>query len=279
MTHQESSFTNAGGLNIYTQAWLPQTHEANMLIAHGVGEHSGRYAHVANYFNQKGVAVFALDHQGHGKSQGKRGHVPEFQNFVEDMQQLCGLIHQQYPNKPTFLYGHSMGGLIVFLYLLKHQEQVDAAIISAPPVKIKLQPSAVQKVLLGVMKTLAPSFTLNNDIDAAWLSREKDEVEAYRTDPLVHPKISVALFTGMVQGGQQCLEKAASVIKPVLMVIGGEDKIIDGSAAYAAFEKISSEQKKQVIFEGSYHEIHNDLDRLKEFETMWKWTRGALGLS
>lgn len=270
---RESLFTNKAGLKIYTQAWLPEEYSANLIIAHGLGEHSGRYAHMADYFNQKGLAVFALDHQGHGKSGGKRGHVPKFDDFVEDLEQFRRQTQEAHPDKPTILFGHSMGALIAFVYLLQYQQNIDAAILSAPPVGIKIEPPAWQKMLVGILKSLAPSLTLNNDIDAAWLSHDQAIVDAYRNDPLVHPKISVALFAGMLQSGARCLEESATITKPTMLVVGGEDQIIDAEAAHRAFDKISSAQKKEIIFKGSYHEIHNDFDKLKEFDAIWEWLR------
>ena len=276
---QESFITNRRGVKLYTQAWLPEAHNANLIIVHGLGEHSGRYAHMADYFNQKDIAVFALDQQGHGKSGGKRGHVPKFDDFIEDLEQFRRQTQEEHPGKPTILFGHSMGGLIAFVYLLTYQQNIDAAVLSAPPVGIKIEPPAWQKMLVSILKSLAPSLTLNNDIDAAWLSHDQAIVDAYRSDPLVHPKISVALFSGMLESGKRCLKESVNVTLPTMLVVGSDDKIIDGEAAHQAFEKISSARKKEIIFKGSYHEIHNDFDKLKEFDAILEWLKDILGLS
>lgn len=171
-----------------------------------------------------------------------------------------------------------MGGLISFLYLLKYQEHLNAAVLSAPPVGIKMPPPAWQKKLLGLLETLAPSMTLNNNIDAAWLSHDEEIVQAYRNDPLVHPKISVSLFQGMAKGGRRCLEESKSITLPVLFVIGGEDKIIDYDAGHQAFENINNKDKKEIVFPGDYHEVHNELDKEKLLDAILEWSSGVLDI-
>ena len=165
------------------------------------------------------------------------------------------------------------------MYLLKYQKNIDAAILSAPPVGIKMPPPAWQKKLLGMLETLAPSLTLNNNIDAAWLSHDQEIVQAYRDDPLVHPKISVSLFQGMAKGGRRCLEESNTIVKPTLFVIGGDDKIIDYDAGHAAFENIQNDQKKEIVFAGDYHEVHNELDKQKLFDAIWEWVNDLFQIS
>ena len=123
--HTEQVLTSKNGLKLFTQAWLPNsTPQANLIIVHGLGEHSGRYAHVASFFTEKSLAVFAFDFQGHGQSEGKRGHVESFSNFVDDLEQFRWSVNEWSPDKPTLLYGHSMGALVVFLYLLDYQQYI-----------------------------------------------------------------------------------------------------------------------------------------------------------
>jgi acylglycerol lipase len=272
--HLEGSFTGVEGVNLYYQSWLPAGEpRALLLIAHGLGEHSGRYGHVADFFTDKGIAVFALDFQGHGKSGGKRGHVRDFKDFARDVEQLRQIVVAEYGNKPVFLFGHSMGGAIAFDYALDHQKDIAALVLSAPSLGIKMKIPAWQEKLARSIVGLVPSMTLNNGIDAAWLSHDEVVVSAYRNDPLVHPKVSLSLFLGMMSTGKRCVEQAGTLSLPTLLIFGGKDQIVDFDVAHQAFEKINSADKKEIIYENAFHEIHNDNDKFDELAAIWEWLK------
>jgi alpha-beta hydrolase superfamily lysophospholipase len=270
--HQEFRLTNKDGLQIYSQAWFPQANaKANLIIAHGLGEHSGRYQHMAAYFVEKEYAVFALDHQGHGKSDGKRGHVNSFSDYIIDLEQFRNKVAELSPNKPTFLFGHSMGALIVLLYVLDYQDLVQAAVVSAPPIRIKMGPPTFVKELVPKVANVSPTFTIKSGLKAEWVSRDQAIVDRYKTDPLNHPHISMSLFSGMYNGGKQAFEDADKITLPLLMLYGSQDKIIDSDMVHNTFEKISSDNKELHVFENDFHEVHNEADKLDEFGTIWQW--------
>ena len=272
VVHQESRLTNKDGLSIYTQSWLPQSEpKANLIIAHGLGEHSGRYKHMAHYFLEKQYAVFALDHQGHGQSDGKQGRVNAFSDYIDDLEQFRRNVVDLSPNKPTFLFGHSMGALIVLLYLMDRQNLVNAAVVSAPPIRIKMGPPVIFKELVTKIAKVSPSFAINSGLKAEWVSRDQTVVDAYKTDPLNHPHISMSLFSGMYNGGKQAFEDAEKITLPILLLYGSDDKIIDSDMVHNIFEKISSDNKELHVFEEDFHEVHNEADQLDEFDTMWQW--------
>ncbi len=268
---------NPNGPQVYVHTWLPE-HEpkAHLIVVHGLGEHGGRYAHLAEFFNKKDVAVYAPDHRGHGRTPGKRGHVNRLIEFVNDVELLRQHILKEYAKKPVFLFGHSMGGLIGFRYLLEHQNHISAAVLSAPAVGIKIDPPEWQKKLVSLLELVLPEMTLNNGIDAAWLSHDPKVVEAYRNDPLVHPKISLRLFNEMDKNGKLCLERASDITLPVMMIYGEQDKIIDGDKVHTAFERLSSSNKKEFVIQNAFHEAHNESNHLEEFEAMWQWLEPIL---
>ncbi|MBN1464988.1 lysophospholipase [candidate division KSB1 bacterium] len=273
-SHQQLWLTNKDGLKIFSQAWLPQAEpRANLIIVHGLGEHSGRYAHVARYFNERGLAVFALDLPGHGLSEGKRGHVNNFVDFIDVLEQLRGRMIKVSPGKPTFLFGHSMGGTIALIYLLDYQHHIRAAVLSAPAIQIKMGPPTFIKELVPKLAAIAPSLTINSGLKPAWISRDKDVVAAYRTDPLVHPHISLSLFSGMYNGGKHALANAEKVNIPVFALYGSNDVIIQGSAVDAAFDKLASHDKKKLVFADNFHEVHNEAEQFVEFAAIWDWLK------
>ncbi len=259
------------GANIYVQSWFPEETKAYFLIAHGLGEHGERYAHMADFFNQKQIGVVAPDFRGHGRTPGKRGHINSLTNVVNDLDAVRQHILQTNGQKPVILFGHSMGGLIACRYLLDYQQNLRAAILSAPAIGIKAEPPAWQKKLVSALASLLPSMTLNNGLDAAWLSHDQHVVQAYRDDPLVHPKISLRLFLEMDQNGKQCLNRAGDIKLPVMLIYGGQDRIIDSAKAHAAFEQLSNSNKTEFVVQDAYHEVHNEPDHIKEFEAIWKW--------
>lgn len=268
---------NPNGPQLFVHTWLPE-HEpkAFLLVVHGLGEHGGRYAHLAEFFNNKDIAVWAPDHRGHGRTSGKRGHVNRLTDFVNDLERLRQHILNEHSPKPVFLMGHSMGGLIAFRYLLDHQDHIQAAILSAPAVGIKIDPPSWQKTVVSGLEKIVPGLTLDNGIDAAWLSHDAAVVEAYRNDPLVHPKISVRLFSEMDRTGKLCLQRAPEIKIPVMMIYGSEDKIIDGGKVHTAFERLSSSNKKELVIPNAFHEAHNEPNHQVEFEAIWTWLQPQL---
>ncbi len=280
ISHQELQFTNKSGLSIYSQAWLPPSEpKANLFVVHGLGEHSGRYQHVAHYFVEKGLAVFALDHQGHGQSGGKRGHVNSFSDYIDDFEQFRQEMVKVSPNKPTILFGHSMGALVALLYLLDHQNVVSAAVISAPPLRVKMGPPAFIKDMVPSLAKVSPGFTMNSGLKPEWVSRDQTVVQAYKSDPLTHPQISLSLFSGMYNGGKYALENADKFTLPLFLLYGSEDKIVDGAAIQEFVDRVSSTNKKFIVFKNDFHEVHNEADQLDEFEMIWQWIKELLPIN
>ena len=273
----EGKLKNVDGLELFYRSWLPAAEpRAHLLIAHGLGEHSGRYGHMAQFFNEKGVAVFAIDHVGHGRSGGKKGHVRAFGDFSRDLEQFRQFVIAQHGDKPLTLFGHSLGGIIAFDYALQHQQHLSALVLSAPALALKLKVPAWQKKAVRALVGVLPALTLNNGLDAAWLSHDLPVVNAYRTDPLVHPKISLTLFLGMVDVGRRCAERAAELKLPTMMIFGADDPIISYEFAHQSFEKLGSEHKQELVYPNTLHEIHNDFVKQDEFASVWQWLEKIL---
>ena len=159
MKHREGEFTGARGATMYYQYWEPDTPaRAVILLVHGAAEHCARYQHVAEYFATHGIAMAGLDHPGHGRSEGVRGFVPKFDDYVETL----GLFHQQvnrdFGSVPKILMGHSMGGLISTLYLLDHQSEFAACILSGPAIKTELEPPFLQLFIIRLLSLFAPKM-------------------------------------------------------------------------------------------------------------------------
>ena len=270
-TEFQSYFTNHHGLDIYYRCFLPESTKATILFAHGIGEHSGRYTHLAEFFCSHEISFIALDHQGHGLSEGKRGHVPTFQAFADDMEMLRTQTADIHQRTPLFIMGHSMGGLIAFLYVLKHQDKVNGTILTSPSFRIKMEVPRWKTWLATILYYLAPNLTMRNSIDASLLSRDDAVVEDYRNDPLVHSFISLSLFWDMVHSGQRCMREANRVTIPLFILLGGHDEIIDVDAARKTFDAVNTNDKKILVFQDDYHEILNEYNNERVMQELVHW--------
>lgn len=245
---------------LYVNKSLVEKPKASVIITHGIAEHSGRYQEITDKLNAEGFDVVRYDLRGHGQSQGKRGALKSYHQFLDDLHELI-LDEKKRLDQKIFLIGHSMGGLIVNMYACKYHD-VDGIISSAAPsyfVKDVLPFRFIGYRWLGF---LAKKTNFADD----QLSRIKSVEEAYVNDPLNLKKFYFSLAGNMMVGGVRYLNKNISKYNtPVLLLHGGTDKIVPSAFSKRLFELIPHDDKKIIIYDESYHEIFNDLDREKVF--------------
>ncbi|MFH1446631.1 MAG: lysophospholipase [Chloroflexota bacterium] len=276
MKHQEFHLKACDGLDLYGQAWLTEKKaKALIVIVHGLGEHSARYAHVAQAFTDNNFNVYACDQRGHGKSGGKRGHTPSAKCLLDDIT-ICIQYAQDKTGKdlPTFLYGHSLGGLEVLYYGLDEKTKL-AGIISTAPA---LDPSNTEKskvMLAKLLSPIMPALTLASGLDVEGLSRDPEVVADYKADPLVHDRVSVRLGMFIMESGAYILTQAEKWHLPLLLMHGTKDRLCNykGSEAFAAAAKGDVTLK---LWEGFFHEIHNEPEKEEVFQTVVKWIKSQL---
>jgi len=247
------------GLNVFYRQYKADPEKARMVIAHGLGEHSGRYLNVINRLVPKGISIFAPDFRGHGKSDGKRGHVLSFGDYLEDLYSMFEVVvKEKKPGMKCFLLGHSMGGLIAINYAISRQGTIDGMIISSPSLGVAVKVPAVKAVLGKAMSSLWPGLSLNNEIDASKISHDEKVVAAYRNDPLVHDRVTARWFTEFLSAMENANNQASQIKVPFLMQIAGDDHLVNTSASKAFFEKLKSRDKTLHVYDGLYHEIFNE---------------------
>jgi len=278
MKQQEGFFKGVRDANIYFQSWLPESEpRAVLLVVHGLAEHSGRYTNVVNHFVPLGYAVYGIDHLGHGKSDGKRVYVERFDDYTNTLKVYFDMIHDWQPEKPIFLVGHSMGGLIGAVYLLDHQAELAGAVLSGAAVKI---PSNITPAILLVGKMLSaliPRFGLLG-LDVNGVSRDPVVVKAYISDPLVHTgKTTARLSAEMVKAMQYVSGQATRITLPIMIVQGSADKLVDPSGAQMLYDAISSADKEIRIYDGLYHEVFNEPEHDKVLRDVEIWLEAHLG--
>lgn len=272
MKHTEGTFKSVRDLSIYYQGWLPDGDvKAVLFLAHGVGEYCGRYTNLVDYFVPRGYAVYGLDHIGHGKSGGEREMVARFEDFTEPLVAYYKMVSEWQPDKPIFIYGHSMGGLITSFHLLDRQADFKGAVISAPAVKVPDNISPLTITLGKVLSVIAPKMGLIG-LDTSYLSHDKSVVDIYNADPQVfHGKMPARLSSEMLRAMLRVTEEAAKITLPLFILQGSGDRIVDPSGAPMLHEKVGSKDKTLKMYEDLYHEVHNEPERETMFKDVEAW--------
>lgn len=274
MQHTEGDFTNAQQQRIYYQHWLPDSApRALMLLVHGAGEHSGRYGYFVEHFTRAGYAIAALDHPGHGRSEGRRGYISRFDDYLDTLAQFQQQVSTEFAGLPQILVGHSMGGLISSLYLLQHQARFAGCILSGPALMSDLQPGALQMgIVRGLSKLLPKAGVLKLDPNA--ISRDPAEVRRYINDPLVYKGKASARFVVEIFAAMERIQQQASAIKlPLMLVHGGADSLASPKSSQFLHQQTGADLH---IYPELFHEVFNEPEREQVFADVQRWCEGLL---
>lgn len=277
MSHQEMTWKAFDGVELFAQAWEPTvvSRRAVLCLVHGLGEHSGRYAHVAEAFGKEGYILLGFDHRGHGRSGGARGHVSSSEDFMKDIDLLLEQARIRYPGLPILLYGQSLGGILVLHYGLKRRPALKGVIAASPGLHTSLEEQTVKIFTVNLLGSLLPGTTLPSGLNPAEISRDTGVVEKYIHDPLVHDKITLGLGKIMLGMNKWTLTHAGEFPLPLLLLHGKSDKIAypSGSTEFAAALK---QNCTLALWDGAYHELHNEPEKAEVFKTMTMWIDARL---
>lgn len=277
MKHYEMSWKSRDGLDIFAQAWEPDIVQPKAVVCHvhGLGEHSSRYVHVAEAFSKEGFVLFTYDLRGHGRSAGSRGHINAIEDFMQDIDVLFEQARSRYPELPLFLYGHSLGGILVLHYGLSRKLDVKGVIATSSGLRTALEKQPLKVFLAKVLGSLIPSTTIVSGLDPNGISHDKNVVKAYQEDPLVHDKASLGFGKVMLGVTKWTLEHAGEFSRPLLLLHGKADPIAfpSGSIEFAAPLK---EKCTLVLWEDGYHELHNEPNKAEVLKTMTLWMDARL---
>ena len=278
MDPTKSFWQTPNGVKLYTRTWLPDAPvRAAVVLVHGLGEHCARYDHVASAFTDQGIAVYGFDHRGHGRSPGVRGHIPSFDAVFGDIDHFVDQANKNHPEKPVFVYGHSLGGLLVLDFSLVRKPALLGVICTSPGLATGNPVSPAKLIAAKILYTLVPKFTLPNGLDTQNLSHDQSVVQAYTSDPLVTPMISARLGLDLINNGKWVSEHAAEWTLPLLLMNGSADHLVSPLAIHRF---ASAVPQKTIIYkewEGMYHEIHNENGKERVIHDMLDWLNQHIG--
>ncbi len=273
---QSGTFRTHDHLDLYFAHWRATAPKRGIIaLVHGFGEHCGRYGNLIAALLPQGFEVYGFDLRGHGRSPGPRGHIDTWAQYRNDVRAYIQTIRDERPNLPLFLYGHSMGGLIVLDYALHHPEDLSGVIASGP---VLAQPGVAPVLLLisRIVSRIWPSFTLDTGLDAEALSRDPDVVRDYLEDPLVHSKASARLGTELSATVEWVHEHAAQWHLPLLILHGEADKLAPLEGSQRFIERVPFTDKTLRVYPGGFHEPHNDLQKDQVFADIIQWLEAHL---
>jgi acylglycerol lipase len=272
MRHKTGTMTTEDGLRLHTVRWLPAGDpDTLLLVAHGLGEHSGRYIHVAEQLTARGYAVFSFDHRGHGRSEGPRAYFDDFDLAVAELGQFAGQLRAEFPGHRLFVFGHSMGALVSLLYALRHQDQLAGWISSATTLTLD---KAAPRLLVRagqLLNRIMPRLPYRK-IDSSTLSRDPQVVQSYEDDPLVyHRPLRLGVVNALIEYSQRARQRLDKLRLPLLILHGGADALTPATGSQLLYERAASPDKTLKIYDGLYHEILNDPEGKTVLEDIAAW--------
>ena len=273
--------TTADGLLLHVREWPCSNARGSVLIVHGLGEHIGRYAHVAAQLNGWGWAVVGYDQRGHGTSEGGRGGLHRSDDLLHDLALLIDTARARHRG-PLVLLGHSMGGLVAARLVAGSAlpdapawaRSVDALVLSSPA--LNTGATAWQKLLLAVLGRLAPNLPVGNGLKPRWISRDAAVVRAYVADPLVHDRITPKLARFIVDAGEWVRAHGAAWPLPTLLLYAGSDRCVDPDGSVALVTASSRSVLSVLEFKPLYHEIFNEPEQAEVFAVLGAWLARTL---
>ena len=272
----DATLKTADGLTLQLRDWPCAAPRGTVVIVHGLGEHIGRYLHVAAHLNAWGWNVVGYDQRGHGASEGPRGRLASADDLLLDLTLVIDAVRRRYPGSLVLL-GHSMGGLVAARFVAEGltavpaswHRPIDALVLSSPALDTGMR--AGQKLLLALLGPLTPNLAVANGLQPAWISRDANVVKAYIDDPLVHDRIAPRLARFIVDGGAQVLARAPRWVVPTLLLYAGSDRCVApaGAAAFAAAAPQGTVTSR--AFEPLFHEIFNEPEQAEVFALLRDW--------
>lgn len=262
------------GIEFFVRGWEPDTKpKAVIALIHGLGEHSGRYEHVAQAMTDAGYVLASFDLRGHGKSTGVRGHFPSLDAVMQDIHDFFIFLSQRHPELPQFIYGHSLGGLLTLTYALKKKPKLKGVIATSSGLRSPITEQKVKLLMVKVLGSLLPKTLLPSGLETAGISQDQTVIDRYNRDPLVHDRVSLAFGKAGLEATNYVWSHAGEFSLPLLLMHGTGDRVTYSHGS-ADFSKLVAKNNRDVtlkLWDGMYHELHNESVKGQVFEFMIDW--------
>jgi acylglycerol lipase len=275
--HREGTFAGTSGLPLYYQAWLPigQRARAVLVNLHGLGDHSSLYPTIASHFPSRGIAVYAYDMRGNGRSPGQRAYLRTWEEYRGDLRAFLTRIREWEPGLPIFALGHSLGALVVLDYALHYPKELSGAIAAAPPLgKVGVPP--ILMALGRVMSHVCPRFSLNVGMDLSGLARDPAVVQTVLADPFFHRRGTARLSTEVTETINRVQSQAGQLSLPVLILHGSEDRMVPPDGSRHFFSKLRYPDREFREYPGAYHGLFADIGYKEVLADVGRWVEERL---
>jgi alpha-beta hydrolase superfamily lysophospholipase len=272
---RELLFEGAGGLDLFGRSWLPERASRSVLLVHGWAEHSGRYDHVGSWLAARGCAVHAYDHRGHGRSAGPRGHARRFADLLDDLGMALDRARAESPALPSFLFGHSMGGLVVAAFAAARDPEIAGAATSGAALELGEVPPPARLALLRLLAGIAPRLRIDRPIAGDALSRDPEVGRAYAEDPLVLRRMTLGFGAAFLGAARRAPPAADAVRVPMLLLHGGDDALCPASGSRRFHAGLSAPGSDLRVYPGLRHEILNEPEWETVLQDLLRWMRAV----
>ena len=270
-----ASILSKDGLKIATFSNHFRSEKGVIIITHGMGEHSMRYKEMADFYTNEGYTVISFDIRGHGLSEGKRGHTPGYEFLMDDIERVYAQVRADYPSLPIFLFGHSMGGNLVLNFLLRKPNNIRGAIVTGAYLKLGFEPPKWKIILAKLSSSIWPTLSQPTELELDALSRNKEVIRKYENDELVHDRITSAFFVNVHFAGQYAIDHANEIKSPLLVMHGMEDRLTSPTGSQD-FASNSGDNVHLKMWNGLYHELHNEPEKQEIFNYEIEWMNKLL---
>lgn len=271
----ESQWEANDGTSFFAQGWEPEEKKPKAFLAliHGLGEHISRFTHVGKAMTGAGYAMAGFDLRGHGRSGGVRGHTSSLDVYMQDIHRFFQEMTPRYPQIPHFLYGHSLGGLLVLSYAIQYGSGLRGVIVSGAALRDSLQEQKAKLVLVKLLAPILPTMSIHSGLDLTALSHDPAIIEAYRNDPLVHYNVTPGFARAGLKAIGLCFAGAKEFPVPLLMIHGKADKITypRGSEEFANLVRAAGGDVTLKLWDDLYHEVHNEPEKAEVFRFLIEW--------
>ena len=272
----EGSFEGEQGRRLFRRSWRGSEPERAVLLVHGFGEHSGRYEDLGSWLADRGSAVHAYDHQGHGRSSGPRNYVARFEDLLSDLDRFLACVRQEHPTVPITVVGHSMGGLVTAAFARERKPEITSLVTSGAALALGPAMSGPRMLLVRALRRVVPRLLLSAGLPSEGLSRDPEVQRRYEADPLVDTRMTPALAVEMMDAVARTAAGGAEIAVPMLLLHGADDPLCSASGSEAFFRSLpagTSPPSALKIYPGLRHEIFNEPEKEQVFDDLLSWVR------